>query len=320
MKSKFLKLGLFLLGLSSLGALAFTTSNVAMISAEDETTSEVVYECNVRIDATEHGTVTTDITEGHVGDIVTITAKHDLFYLIDSVKVNGTSLVEDETTSGKFVFQLVEGENVVAAKFVIDQELLGSFATIYQQATEKDWTNLFTVENVVTIVKWVFDSGILILMIRYFVKDKKLEKKLEENVKSTMEQLIPETTKETVIAQTKIVLEPIFNQMANENSDMRQCMASLVKCFSLMQEGTPEAKMAILNEIGSLKISDQSTINDVKTYIEEMFKQHEQTYLSAIEKLKSIQSSNAQIIQEKNNLENTQEEQETTEIDNGTQI
>ena len=134
--------------------------------------------CQVVIGTTKHGSIKTDITEGNVGDICTITAKHDLLYKVGSVSVNGVALIESETTSGEFSFALAEGENKITATFVIDEELCGDLSDIIREATEQDWNNLFTVDNVIVLVKWVLDGGILIAMIRYYVKDKRLEKKL----------------------------------------------------------------------------------------------------------------------------------------------
>ena len=111
------------------------------------------------------GKIKVDKLEGHVGDIVSITASHDLFYTVSYVAVNGVNLVEDAEISGLYTFALAEGENVITAKFVVDKELLGQVAPIVEQIQNGDWANLFTVENVIRIVTFLLGGGLLLAMV-----------------------------------------------------------------------------------------------------------------------------------------------------------
>lgn len=269
--------------------------------------------CKVVIEKSEHGSVEVDITEGKVGDIVTITAKHDMLYKIKGVYVNGTALIEDENTSGLFVFSLVEGENKITAEFVVDEELCGTLTDIISEATNKDWTNLFSMENVITLVKWLLDGGVLIAMVRYFVKDKRLADKLEEKVKETCEKIVPDTTKNSVIENTKTIIEPMFNQVVQDGALARQLMGIMVKCMVLMQQNTPEAKIAILDEFEKLKgIADLDSIANIKKYIEEAVSQHSKAYEETLARIKTISE---------HHQENINESKESSEVkDNGTQI
>ena len=91
--------------------------------------------------------------------------------------------------------------------------MLGEVATIYENATadgEFSWENLFSVENIITIVKWLLDGGILIAFARYFLKNKELERKTEVAINKTMEKIIPEATKETVIKSIEENIAPNF--------------------------------------------------------------------------------------------------------------
>ena len=282
----------------------------------ETTGGEVIEEekpCKVVIEKSEHGSVEVDITEGKVGDIVTITAKHDMLYKIKGVYVNGTALIEDENTSGLFVFSLVEGENKITAEFVVDEELCGTLTDIISEATNKDWTNLFSMENVITLVKWLLDGGVLIAMVRYFVKDKRLADKLEEKVKETCEKIVPDNTKNAVIENTKTIIEPMFNQVVQDGALARQLMGIMVKCMVLMQQNTPEAKIAILDEFEKLKgIADLDSIANIKKYIEEAVSQHSKAYEETLARIKNISE---------HHQENINEIKESSEVkDNGTQI
>lgn len=262
-------LGLGLLSLAGLG-LFFAGKSASMpVKAEEE--EQIVLtekECKVVIEKNEHGTITTDKVEGDVGEIVAVTVKANLLYLIDSVSVNGTALVESETTKGEYTFALVSGENKIEAKFAIDKETLGVFTDMAKEASEKDWKNLFSLENVLTLIKWVFDGGIILVMIRYFIRDKKLSKKLESTTKETIEKIIPDTTKECVIATVKDVITPIYTNLESEMSVVMSATSTFAKVLALAQQDTPEAKAAIINELSNLKISDKASIAEIKLFIE----------------------------------------------------
>ena len=301
------KIGLLfglLLGLGAFGGVVVSANHVqsheapivAYAEGEDETPEEEVFECSVVFDTFQHGKVSADKVEGHVGDVVTLTAKHDLFYLVDFVAVNGTNLVEDENTSGKFVFTLVEGENKVTANFVVDVELLGEFAEMYEQAANKDWTNLFSVKNVVTIVSFLLSSGILIVIVRYFIKDKKLAAHVEKQVKESVEKIIPESTKAAVIKETETILNPMFAAIQGNQELIVKVSASLIKCIALMQENTPEAKTAILNELANLPIGDNKVIDEAKKIIEEYAAQKMAELNEMLSKLDSIANQNQEVV------------------------
>lgn len=301
---KGIKLALFGLGLFALGGLGvgltlkqeakLNEPMIVLAEGEEEGGEETTLPCQVLIDPIKHGSVTTDITEGNVGDICTITAKHDLLYKVGSVSVNGVALIESETTSGEFSFALVEGENKITASFVIDEELCGDLTDIIREATEKDWNNLFTVENVITLVKWVLDGGILIAMIRYYVKDKRLEKRLENKVQDTMQQLVPQMTQKVVVDTITKVIEPMFNETKADYVEMMKGLNVFAKCMALAQENTPESRRAILDELSGLKIGDLETIGEIRKSIEEMIERHNKVYeetLAAIKELGEKQTS-----------------------------
>lgn len=323
MKSKFkvLFLGLAAFACLCLGIHEKTTTNVVEAISIDfrleENENEETKPCKVVVDKIEHGKISTDILEGNVGDLVTITAKHDLLYKIEYVAVNGTNLIEDENTSGLYTFSLVEGDNTITASFIVDEELCGQLTQIVTEATEKDWTNLFSIENVVTLVKWLLDGGILIAMIRYYIKDKKLCKSVENGAKQAVETIVPDATKEAVIANTKEVIEPMFKQFVEDSALGRQIMCIMIKCMTLMQENTPEAKIAILNEFEKLKgVVDLDSIAGVKKFIEEQIEKHSAVYKETLERLENISKRHAE-----NVVEN--KEPEITVVpfkDDGTQI
>jgi len=285
----------------------------------EETSEEEVKICTVSIEKSKHGTIEADIFEGEIGDIVTLQVSPSLGYLIEGVKVNGTALIESEEISGQFMFALVEGENKVSATFIVDEELFGAFAKMYSEAMDKDWTRLFSVENLITIVKWFLDGGVLIMLARYYIKDKKLEKNVEKNITENMNKIIPDVTKTTVIATIKNVVEPMFVNMQSEMIDMANAMSVFAKCFALGQENTPEARLAILQALQGLKISDQNILESTKAYIEDLVKRSEKTYQDTMAALTNIESNKKEAEAQKEMFvpEGTEPKENN---DNGTQI
>lgn len=291
-----------------------TVRQPIVVLAEEEEIPEVPEEpevvelpCQVVLAKYEHGSISVDIKEGNVGDICTITAKHDLLYKVASVSVNEVELIESEATRGEFRFALVEGENKISASFVVDEELCGTLTTIVQQAGDKDWTRLFSVENVIILVKWILDGGILIAMIRYYIKDKRLEKKLENKVQQTIAQIIPETTEKTVLTTVEKVITPMFEETKADYVEIMKGLTVFAKCMALAQENTPESRNAILDVLSGLKIGDLDTINEVKRYIEDALNRHNKAYEETLKAIKELGEKNA------NNISEKKEEKDETE-------
>ena len=274
---------------------------------------EETFECLVFWAEKDHGKITVDKDSGHVGDIVTITLNPDIFYLTDYVKVNGVSLVEDENIRDTYKFALVEGNNEIEAHFVIDEELLGKMSTMVEEATNKDWTNLFSVKNVITLVAFVLDGGILIAIVRYFVKDKRLADKVEKKVETTVEKVVPEATKEVVLNAIKELIAPYFSQLQLGFNDIQEMLVVFCRCFALMQENTPEARIAITKELASLKLSDKASINMIEEKINNFIKDQGDKMAELVQKLGDIKTENQEIV------ENSEEKAETP-VDDGTQI
>lgn len=292
------KLALLGLGIAVVGGLGIGLSqNFVSASAE----GEPLYAATVVIDESiKHGTIETSIVGGDVGAECVITAKADFLHIVESVSVNGTALIEDENVVGKFTFILVGGDNVITASFILDEELLGEIAPYLAEIESGGdfWTIISRPDTIIAIVKWLLDGGILIALIRYYVKDKKLEKKLEDKVQTTINGIIPQSTKDTVNSALETTIIPIFTQLITDNGEMKKALGVFAKCMALSQENTPDSRRAIIDELSGLKISDTSTIEDVKKYIENLIKEQTRKYEEAIAALGKIGESNKAIIEE----------------------
>ena len=309
------KLFMLLAAIGFAGCIGLTgiKSNPVLVRAEGEITEPEDNSATVVIEKGKHGNVEASILEGVEGDICELNVKAELLYLTKSVSVNGIALIEDENISGLYKFALVRGVNTVTAEFVVNEELLGELSNIYAQVRDKDWTNLFTVENVIALVKWVLDCGILIAIIRYYIRDKRLAAKVEKGVKESVEKIIPDTTKETVVATIKDVLEPVFAQLKTDNIELMKAMSVFAKCMALAQEDSTESRLAIIELLSQLNLSDEKTLTEVKNYINKLFEEHFNAYNEVMSKLSEI-----------GNKDETQKIEESTEpsidVGDGTSI
>ena len=301
-----------------LGLLGFFGTGMALKSQPIATYAEEIVEqetYTLVITQPEHGSVKIDgdKTSGIVGETITLDINPDMFYIINSVKVNNNALIESETTKGIYTFNPVAGENVISVEIVLDQALFGEFNSIAEQVKNKDWANLFSVDNVLTIVSWAINSGILVSVVVYFIKDKKLSKKVENATKETIEKIVPEETRKTVVDSVEVAIRPIFEDLKANSTRVLQALAVFSKCFALMQENTAESRKAILDELTSLEIGDLATIEQIKQYIIEQVEMKAKEYAENMANIAKIEEKNTE-------KANTKEEEEEVKKYDGTEI
>ena len=322
---KGLKIGLFCLSIFGLGAIAVAAPLNAPVAVMAEGEEAEAAACTVVVDAVEHAKITTSIQEGAVGDVCVINVKEDLFYKTQSITVNGTALIESETTYGEYSFALAEGENKIVASVILDEEAVGVFYNSVKAIENKDWSALFSVQNIMSIIAWLLNGTCLIAMVRYFIKDKRLAAKVEKGAKEAIEKVVPEETKQAVLSATQELIAPLFAQMQADNLEIKKGMALFAKCMALMQENSPESRVAILNELSGLNLGTENDIYArITEYIENLFKQHEETYNQTMAKLAEISANNEAIINENKGEEEKGEEEKPEEVAedhfDGTQI
>lgn len=251
-----------------------------VISAKAEGEPETpVYACVVKVNEVEHGDVIVTTLEGNPGDIITITADPDVLYVLDAVYANGNQILKNE--EGLYQFALVEGENTVGAKFVLNNEALETVMEMVEKTKDEGFDSLFTVKNLVILISALISlltgTSLLIVVAKF--------KALKEL-----------TTKEVTAAN-----QGAYNQtLTNINNNMIEtntAVNTLARCMVLAQEGTPEAKLAIIDEITKLSETKDKLADEVKDAINQ-----------GIAELKEAQNAKIKAIQEleeaNNNLTN----------------
>lgn len=253
-----------------------TDSSIISESSEEK----ITYPCNIKLGSHKYGDILYDIEGGEIGDVVTLYVKPYSFYKIKSVKANGVELTPNADEN--YQFALIEGDNIVEAYFEIDDEQFAIIAELLANAKDGNWENIFSIENLFTIITWLISilmgSGFFVALL----KSKKIE--LNTKMKTT-----EENKKESYEAFSKIIKDdilPLIDKIDTRSDETETVCKTLAKCFILSQEGTPESRIAIINELTNL----QKTSKDLSSQVLEIInKEVEAKATAESEKKKALQ-------------------------------
>lgn len=330
MKTK--KLGLFgLLTVSAFGLTAVASNSVHSLAvrAEEGIEEEPAVYVLTEEDSTSTLTLLTESTfslvgvkgDSEVSFKGTYTREGDvlsLSYLDSTIDVkiseDGTfSNCEKTEEEEKPEHSLTEEEKEELLKNVLGEEIYEQF--IKALGGEKDWTEVFTLGNVLKLITTVLNGGLLIAIVRYFVKDKKMAKTIEAAVKTTVAKLVPEQTQAAVAAAMETAISPLFTKFVQTSKDTSEAVKTLSKCFVLAQEGTPESRIAIVNELSKINVDDNNLVGEVKDFIVQATEKLKAEMDAKLASLNVIQEANEKIINEETEKE---EKSEVVNTDDGT--
>lgn len=255
---------------------------------------EIVYPCNVKYEVNNlnYGDVMADIEGGYVGDVVTLRVAPNILCTVESVYANGVQLVKNE--EGLYTFALAEGDNVVAVNFIVDNEQLTFWADQIGNAKNGNWDEIFSVKNLFNLISWIIticlSSGFFVTMI----KNKKIKTKTTDEVTNVVKNANIQSIKETLAPVIEKLFGDTFTKYLEKTDSLENTMKVLARCFCLSQEGTPEARLAIIEELTKLNNNQGDLTEQVKKMINaEIAKNNEiqnQKY-KAIEELKAENES-----------------------------
>lgn len=252
-----------------------------------------VFECKVVIKEAAGGTLIGDVIEGHVGDIVTLTVVPGILYELEAIYVNNVKL--EPTEEGVYQFVLVEGENTITYSFVVSDEKVEEIAQLIDKVKNKDWDNIFTVDNLIIFLQWVvttFCSGGFFITLIKLKKNKAMTiEDLNTNVNTNIRKDVNQTV-ENVLINT---IAPIVDNVLNAIVDIKNITNVLTRCTILSQENTPEARLAILKEIDNINKSQEDLTQTVKNLINEEIQRNNEAVKErdqAIEQLKKTNNEN----------------------------
>ena len=249
------------------------------------------YACKVVLQPCQYGDMLADKEGGNVGDIVTLIAKPYSLFGVESVTVNGVALTQNE--DGNYNFTLVEGENVVVATFKVNQEEISYILGLIEKAKDGNWEDIFSLKNLFTIISWVislFTAGGLCVTL---LKKQKIKAKTAEEISAAVEEVTKGETSKAVNAFMEKILGPSFDMFSEKLKEINEMCASMAKCMVLAQENTPEARLAIIQELSKTNEKAQDLAEEVKKIV------HDE--MSATEKEKQEKIDTIKDLEEKNN-------------------
>jgi hypothetical protein len=268
------------------------------VSAEEEvpeipevepTQEPVEYPCKVVLNEVKFGTITFSKTEGEVGEIIEVYNTPDLLYDLIEINVNGVPLIADEY--GIYSFALIEGENVVSAKFEVSDEKLEKVAVLLGQVKQGNWEEIFTVNNLFQLISWLITLGCSSGFFVTLYKSRKYKQLTPQEIANKVDDKINSVLDSKLSTFLKDVFGPYNENMLQKFSSMENSTKTMVRCFILMQENTPESRIAILKELDNLNKDEtgQLTLQVKELITQEIQKQEEQNKAlnETIEELKT---------------------------------
>ena len=238
---------------------------------------EVVYPCSVSLSYIENGKITFSKTEGEVGEIVEIYNTPDLLYDLVEIQVNGVALTADEY--GVYSFTLVEGINVVSARFEVSNEKLEQVADLLNKVKEGSWEEIFTVSNLFQLISWLITLGCSSGFFVTLYKSRKYKQLTPAEIANKVEEKLNDVLGERITSFLNDIFGPFSDAMLEKFNKMDDSMKTMVRCFILMQENTADSRVTILKELDSLNSNEtnQLTVQIKELIAEEVKKQEEQS-------------------------------------------
>ena len=283
-----------------------TAPQVAHVAHADEITiteteQETELPCKVIINKYEYGEVYVDKEEGNVGDIVTLHATPSLLCKVVEVSVNGMILTQGE--DGNYMFVLVEGDNIVNAKFEISNEDVASILELIKSFEGKNFEDLFTFENLIIVISFllttVFGSGLLIQLL----KNKNSNKKLAEDVNALFNNKTLDSINKAVESFLQNRFGPAFDAISDEMKSLDNVARTMANCFMLAQENTPEARLAVAKELAKLSEVKEDLAKQVEKILYKKLEEKEKQNEDKKKAIEELEKSNSEILNDSNNTE-----------------
>lgn len=259
------------------------------VEPEQPTDEPVIeYPCNILEPIVENGTIEFSAAGGEIGDIIEVYPNPDLLFDIIEITANGVILEKDE--NGIYKFELIEGSNIVTAKFEVSEEKLQQIAGLLQDVKNGDWESIFTVSNLMQVISWVItticSSGFFVTL----YKSKKYKQLTPQDIANQVNDKINSILGDDLTKFLEGVFGPFSELLLEKFDKLEASTKTMVRCFILMQENTPESRVTILKELDSLNSTETNNLTtQIKNLIaEEVKKQEEknQAFNESIEELK----------------------------------
>lgn len=135
-----------------------------------------------------------------------------------------------------------------------------------------NWASFLTVPNLMTIGSWaILVVGILVLYAinqRYKKRNSTTLQEVKTTLTNKVDELFGKEMAEQFNNLLNAVIAPTFSAIDSKLTKQDNNMATLVRCLLLMQENTPEARLAITKCLSELDTAADGKADEVKKLIE----------------------------------------------------
>ena len=184
-------------------------------------------------------------------------------YRPTSVIWNGKEIVRNEDKTYTLEKPLAEGAYDLTINFT------KTVITNPVDLTNLNWASLLTVQNLMTIGSWVI---IVIGMLVIFFVSRNGKKytlsSVQKNLSSKIEESFGKDVSEKITNLLNDTVKPIFDTLNDKLAKIDNNNATLVRCLLLMQEDTPESRLAITKCLSELDTSKDDKANEIAKMIE----------------------------------------------------
>lgn len=246
--------------------------------------------CKVVLDNIQYGDVIIDKTEGNIGDIVTVYAKPYSLFGLKSLTVNGTALVANE--DGSYTFAMVEGENLVSAVFEVNQNEIKYILGLVDTVKNGKFEDLFTLKNLMTLISWAISlfmgSGFCVTLL----KSKKIKAQTAQEISEAVQVATESEVSKGINAFLGEKFGPSFDELSKSLTDITATCQSMARCMVLSQENTPEARLAIIQELSANSKKAETLADEVKKIVHAEIETNKQAEQNKLDMIKELEEKN----------------------------
>lgn len=246
--------------------------------------------CKVVLDNIQYGDVIIDKTEGNIGDIVTVYAKPYSLFGLKSLTVNGTALVANE--DGSYTFAMVEGENLVSAVFEVNQNEIKYILGLVDTVKNGKFEDLFTLKNLMTLISWAISlfmgSGFCVTLL----KSKKIKAQTAQEISEAVQVATESEVSKGINAFLGEKFGPSFDELSKSLTDITTTCQSMARCMVLSQENTPEARLAIIQELSANSKKAETLADEVKKIVHAEIETNKQAEQNKLDMIKELEEKN----------------------------
>lgn len=272
----------------------------SIIESESVSESESILEsevvelpCKVIVTAAQYGDVIVDKESGNVGDIVTVYAKPYSLFKLKNITVNGTALVAN--ADGIYTFAMIEGENKVSAEFEISQSEVSYILGLIEDAKNGNFEDIFSLKNLLTLISWAIalfmGSGFCITLL----KSKKIKAQTAQEISEAVDAATKSEVAKGISAFLSEQFEPSFDALSTSINDISETCQSMARCMVLGQENTPEARLAIIQELSSKSKKAESLADEVKKIVHAEMADAEKAKQDKLDLIEELEAKNQAI-------------------------